>query len=100
MEGLWVFLFLILVFALLLYYMLFSAPKSDRIFSSRSEEELIMLQRYIEGNGIKTYTKNIGVRRFHGIEAYMNDLDNPTLHVIDPVEQKQAIALIQQLSKG
>lgn len=93
-------IFIVLLFGFLLCYMLFCEPSSDMVFSSRSESELFNIQRYLEANGISTYVKNKDVRRFHGPEAYINDLDNPTLHVIDAKEYKRAMNLIQNMGQN
>jgi hypothetical protein len=86
----------IIFLGLLLYYLLSSGPPSDLVFSSSSEDEISLMQKYLTANGIQTYIKNRDIRRLREVISY---LDNPSLHVIDSNDYKKAIELIQSQQK-
>ena len=78
-------------FGFIIYYLVFRGPSSDLVFTSNSEAEVNMIQKYLSANGIKTYVKNRDVQRF----VLDGALGNPTLHVVDSKDYKKAIDLIQ-----
>ncbi len=78
-------------FGFIIYYLAFRGPSSDLVFTSSSEGEVKMMQKYLIANGIRTYIKNRDVQRF----VLDGALGNPTLHVVDSKDCKKAIELIQ-----
>jgi hypothetical protein len=76
----------------LAWYLVRSAPPSDMVCSSSSEEELERFRGYLEARGIATYLKN--TRRFHETQY---DLVNPSLHVVSAADLEQARNLLKHL---
>jgi len=83
-------------FGFIIYYLVFRVPSSDLVFTSNSEAEVNMIQKYLSANGIKTYLKNRDVQRF----VLDGALGNPTLHVVDSKDYKKAIDLIQNYNEN
>ena len=80
-------------FGLLLYYVLFRAPASDRVYSSDRESLVFDVKVYLEQNGIRTYVKS---RSPYRLKSY-GGLADPSLHVIDPKDKENALLLIRSM---
>ena len=80
-------------FGLILYYVLFHAPASDKVYSSDMESRVNEVKVYLEQNGIRTYVKS----RFpYRLRSY-GGLANPSLHVVDPKDKENALRLIRSM---
>jgi hypothetical protein len=86
-------IFWISFFGLILYYVLFRAPASDRVYSSDKESRVNEVKDYLEQNGIRTYVKS---RSPYRLKAY-GGLANPSLHVVDPKDKENALRLIRSM---
>lgn len=92
---------LILAFmGFLIFFFMFHAPETDMVFSSSHEAEVIEAQRHLAAHGIKTYVKNREIRRFLGPPAYGNELENPSLHVLNASEYRRATRLIRLMERN
>lgn len=85
-----------LFFAAVFYFLVSRSPASNLIVSSRSEAEIAQIKRYLESQGINTYTKNFGTRHLHSPGLQSTDTINPSLHVTNVKDLQRAI----DLSKG
>jgi type III secretory pathway lipoprotein EscJ len=77
-------------FGFIVYYVLFRAPASDKVYSSLTEADVNNVQAYLEQNGITTYVKS---RTQYQNESY-GEFSDPSLHVIDAKERARALQLI------
>lgn len=80
-----------------IYFLLFRSSPSDLVYSSSSESDVRKIQTYLEGHGIRTYTKNLETRNLTGGGGILfTDIGNPSLHVLNAAERERAIALIRE----
>ncbi len=80
------------------YFLIFRMPPADLVYSSHSESEIMKVQRYLEANGIKTYTKNRIARgiRYGGGRSW-TEAGALSLHVIEAGDHPRAVVLIRQI---
>lgn len=83
---------LVTFFGFIIYYVVFRAPASDKVYSSSSEANVNNVQAYLEQNGISTYVKS---RTQYQNESY-GEFSDPSLHVIEAKESAQALQLINE----
>ncbi len=79
-------------FGFIIYYVVFRAPASDKVYSSSSEADVNKVQAYLEQNGIRTYVKS---RTQYQNESY-GEFSDPSLHVIDAKERARALQLVNE----
>jgi len=84
-----------LIGLLVIYLMVFHAPKPDKLYSSDQITELEELQCYLEKEGICTYIKG---GHTHSLQLPVDSANrNPSLHVADVRDLKRAVALLKEL---
>ncbi len=79
----------VLLFGAIIYYIIFQAPPSDMVYSSKSVQLINELETYLQANNIKAYTKNATEFR-----RAIRGPKESSLHVIDPTDKDRAIKLI------
>ncbi len=89
---------ILILFAILLYYLVFHMPTSSAVYSSNSTKDIRSVQLYLESEDIVTYVKDSFARGMSDITLH-EDIEgrNLSLHVADSRDLKRAIRLVKQL---
>ena len=83
---------LILLFGFMIYFLIYRAPASNKIYSANTEKEISDMKVYLAANGIRTYEKNMSI---HSSISWAGLASEPSLHLVNLNDRDKAIQLIR-----